>query len=161
MAEKGYLEQDVIEFFEKKSESSLKTNILLHARNFGNLHKYLVKLKEFLESLYASIDPESLIQEILSRLQQNKTAVAVSSLVSVGGSETYESQGNTYRVSRISEKQVVIENMSNTAWDVSKLGCFVKTVNGIMLYPAIQTADNTITITFNSNVSQNYLVYIF
>ena len=149
----SFMASDDIEFSEYQSTVSIKSNIFLFSRNFLNLGLYLSKLKAYVKQIDNNSGPNS-------ALRLTKTIILIDSSVNIGESYQVTSDNISYKVERLNQYVIEITNITVPQWNTDELLIQIKSVNGMLIYPAITTAENKIKIDFIDGLVEEYKVFI-
>lgn len=139
--------------------ASTKSNFYLLDNNFVALVKYLKNLKFAVKYIFEHLQSDTIVQEVIDKLQTDKPAVPVSFDMPVTASRTVVVHDKTYKITRVDDYIVTIECLSIKNWNVDNLIVQVKNNDRVIVYPRIKTAENMIEINFIDKIATNYTVF--
>lgn len=155
-----FLNTQNLELDELSSAQSFKTNFLLINKNNSKFILFVNYLLGFIKNLYETININTIVNLVLNNLQTQKLVLNINSTLIIGDSINQTLNGQTYKITRISNINVSIECVTINDWNVDNLIIQVKTIDGTIIYPTINTNDNIINIYFNDIIGTNYNVII-
>lgn len=156
----NFLEDGELDLDEINQETSTKTNMVIYSRNFVKIEKYLKRTRDYIAYLASVIDVDNLVERVISKLQSTKVLIQINNELTVDEYEDQEVFGIIYRVTRTGENVISITNQTDESWNVSNIMINVKTVSGMIVYPTIITANNSIEINFNDGLSKLYNTFL-
>ena len=145
-----------LELVEIDPNAAIKTNFFIVEQNRTTILKWLLKLRDYVRYLRSLIDIDSIIREVLSQIQSNKTEIFIDKTNAITNQQLIESNGIQYYVKRISVTEIEIKHTTDLNWDVSKLICQVKNQNNDIIYPVINLSNNRIYLQFLDGLEINY-----
>lgn len=152
-----FVNQEEIVLESTNSKFSFKTNLLIIKRNFDKVRIRLRMLHRFIVFVYNLIDIDTITQNVLDNISQNKLTLDVNYDLLVNTSVIQSG----YKISRLENNLVTIEKqLAPETWIVDKLIVSVKNVEGQFLYPSIFTRNNKIEIYFLDGISSNYKIFL-
>ena len=171
-----WLNKPDLELSDLDENKSIKTNHLLSHRNFLNIKKWANGLLAYIRYLRKLIDIDNIIIEVFENLRSKKLSFLIdpahpTTKVTCNGyidevnninstSDSYYQKQYVYQIEYIDMYTVEITSLTDDNFNTAAMCVFVKTIEGIQVYPVITTVGQKITINFPDEISCKYKVYV-
>lgn len=135
------------------TSKSIKTNYLLINRNFKKLGIFLRNLVNYVLNLEQSMAPETIIEEVIDRLNRNKLNLQIKPDLAQDNSIVVDG----YVITRTDQDKFIITRQNTPdEWVTDNIMVVVKEeVTGTVVYPVITTIDNYVEIYFINGIHTN------
>lgn len=154
-----FLEQPDFDANDVDKGASTKSNFYLLNNNWVALVKYLKNLKFAVKYVFEHLQSDTIVNEVIQKLQTNKPMIPVAFDMPVTASRTVVVNEQTYKITRLDDYIIKIECLSIENWMTDKLMVQVKNNDYVIVYPRIKTAENMIEINFVDKIATNYMVF--
>lgn len=142
-------------------ESSIKTNQYNIGKNLIGIGKYLIKLKSAIMYLKSLIDVDSIITNVISKFESSKNCLILSTdTLLLNSINVLITNGISYNVVKTGDTTIEITKKDVSNWNVENLIVQVKSNNGTVISPVINTANNKILLTITGMSGTYRILFI-
>ena len=157
-----WLNRPDLDLTDLDNNKSIKSNFLICARNFLNIRKWANGLLAYIRYLRKLIDIENIIREIQEKLRTQKLyfpiAHAMESEITLHKDPV---TGFTYQIRKVNTNEIEITSITDKHFKTEQMAVIVKDLEGVIVYPVIQTTSEKINIYFPDGISTNYVAFVY